>query len=100
MTGGQELAMCAKIPGGSDGEESACYALHPDSIPDLERFPGEENRNSLQYSCLENSMDSGAWWAMVPGVAKSWARLKLYKGSERGRFIICIRKTWGVTEIK
>ena len=45
-------------------------------------------------------MDSGAWWATVPGVAKSWARLKLYKGSERGRLIICVRKTWGVTEIK
>ena len=100
LTGGEELAVCAKIPGGSDSEESACYAWDPDSIPDLERFPGEENSNSLQYSCLENSMDSGAWRATVPGVAKSWARLKLYKGSERGRLIICIRKTWGVTEIK
>ena len=83
MTGGKELAMCANIPGGSDGEESACCAWDPDSIPDLERFPGEENGNSLQYSCLENFMDSGAWRATVPGVAKSWARLKLHKESER-----------------
>ena len=35
------------------------------SIPGLDRFPGEGNGNPLQYSCLENRMDSGAWWAMV-----------------------------------
>ena len=36
---------------------------------------GEGNGNPLQYSCLENSMDGGAWWATVHGVAKSWTRL-------------------------
>ena len=36
---------------------------------------GEGNGNPLQYSCLENSMDGGAWWAIVHGVAKSWTRL-------------------------
>ena len=36
-------------------------------------FVGEGNGNPLQYSCLENSMDSGAWWAAVHGVTKSWA---------------------------
>ena len=92
--------MYAKIPGGSDGAESACYAWDPDQIPDLERFPGEENGNFLQYSCLENSMDSGAWRATVPGVAEIWARLKLYKGSEKGRLILCIMKTRGVIEMK
>ena len=41
------------------------------SIPRLGRFPGEGNGNPHQYSCLENSMDGGAWWATVHGVAKS-----------------------------
>ena len=40
-------------------------------IPVLGRSPGEVNGNSLQYSCLENSMDREAWWATVHGVAKS-----------------------------
>ena len=41
------------------------------SIPGSGRYPGEGNGNPLQYSCLENSMDSGAWGAIVHGVAKS-----------------------------
>ena len=41
----------------------------------LGRFPGEENGYPLQYSCLENSMDSGAWQAIVHGVTKSWTQL-------------------------
>ena len=40
------------------------------SIPGLERSPGEGNGNPLQYSCLENSMDRGAWWATVHGITK------------------------------
>ena len=40
-------------------------------IPERGRSPGEVNGNSLQYSCLENSMDRGAWWATVHRVAKS-----------------------------
>ena len=47
----------------------------PGSIPGWGRSPGEGNGNPLQYSCLENSMDGGAWWATVHGVAKSWTRL-------------------------
>ena len=39
-------------------------------IPRLGRSPGEGNGNPLQYSCLENSMDKGVWWAIVQGVAK------------------------------
>ena len=42
------------------------------SVPGLGRLPGEGNSNPLQYSHLENSMDRGAWWAVVHGVAKSW----------------------------
>jgi len=40
------------------------------SIPELRRFPGEGNGNPLWYSCLENPMDRGAWWAKVHGVTK------------------------------
>ena len=57
--------------GGSDGKASVCNAGDPGSIPGLGRFPGEGNGNPLQYSCLENPMDEGAWWARVHGVAKS-----------------------------
>ena len=42
----------------------------------LGRFSGGGNGNPLQYSCLENSMDRGAWWATVHGVAKHWTRLE------------------------
>ena len=45
-------------------------------IPGLGRSPGGGHGNPLQYSCLENSMDRGAWWAMVHRVTKSWTLLK------------------------
>ena len=57
--------------GGSDRKESACNAGDPGSIPDLGRSPEEENGNPLQYFCLENFMDRGAWQATVHEVAKS-----------------------------
>ena len=63
--------LCQGFPGGSDGKESYCNAGDPGSILISGRSPGEGNGNSLQYSCLENSMDRGAWWAAVHGVAKS-----------------------------
>jgi len=59
------------FPGGSDDRESACNAGHLGSIPGLGRSPGEENDYPLQYSCLENSIDKGTWWATVYGVTKS-----------------------------
>ena len=59
------------FPGGLDGKASACNAGDPGLIPGLGRSPGEGNGNPLQYSCLENSMDRGAWWATVHGVSKS-----------------------------
>ena len=64
------------FPGGSDGKESACNVEDPGLIPGLGRYPGEGNGNPLQYSCLENSMHRGAWWATVHMVAKRWARLR------------------------
>ena len=51
--------------------ESSSSAGNTDSIPQLGRSPGEENGYPLLYSGLENSMDRGAWWATVYGVAKS-----------------------------
>ena len=59
------------FPGGSDGKEFACNAGDPGSIPGSGRSPGEGNSNPLQYSCLENPMDGGAWQTTVHGVAKS-----------------------------
>ena len=63
------------FPGGSDGKESACNAGDLGSIPGLGRSSGEGNGNLLQYSCLENFMDRGAWQATVHGVTNSWTRL-------------------------
>ena len=59
------------FPGDSGGRESACSKGNPGLIPGLGRSPGEGNGNPLQYSCLENSKDRGAWWATVHGVAES-----------------------------
>ena len=59
------------FPGGSVGKESACKAEDPGLIPRLGRSTGEGNGNPLQYSCLKNSLDRGAWQATVHGVAKS-----------------------------
>ena len=47
-------------------------------IPGPGRSPGVGNGNPLQYSCLENLMDRGAWWTPVHGVAKSWTRLSMH----------------------
>ena len=58
------------FPGGSDSKESAYNAGDLGSIPGWGRWPGEGNGNPLQYSCLENSTDRGAWWATVHGVAE------------------------------
>ena len=59
------------FPGGSEVKASACNAEDLGLIPESERSPGEGNGNPLQYSCLENPMDGGAWWATVHWVAKS-----------------------------
>ena len=59
------------FPGGSDGEESACKARDPGSTPGSGRSSGEGNGYPLQYFCLENPMDRGAWRAIVHGVAES-----------------------------
>ena len=52
--------------------------------PGLRRSPGEGNGNPLQYACLENSMDGGAWWAIVHGVAKSRTQLSDFNDNDEG----------------
>ena len=66
-----EVGFFSDFPGGSDSKECSCNVGDLGSIPGLGRSPGGGNGNLLQYSCLENPMDKGAWLATVPGVAKS-----------------------------
>ena len=69
------------FPRGSDGKASSCNVGDPGSIPGSGRSPGEGNGNPLQYSCLENPMDRGAWQATVHGVSKSRTRLSDFSSS-------------------
>ena len=66
----KHMCMHMGFPCSSVSKESACSAGDPGSIPGLGRCPGEGNGNPLQYSCLENPMGRGAWWATVHGIAK------------------------------
>ena len=59
----------------SVGKSPACNAGGPGSISASGRYPGEGNRNPLQYPCLENTVDRGAWWAAAHRVAQSRTRL-------------------------
>ena len=68
------IALC-KVPCSSAGKESACNAEDLGVIPGLGRSPGEGNGNPVQYSCLENSMDRGAWRASICVVTKRWTQL-------------------------
>ena len=64
------------FPGGSVGKGSACNMGDLGSIPGSGRSFGERNGNPLQYSCLQNSMERGAWWITVHGVTKSQTQLR------------------------
>ena len=66
---------CDPVPGGSEVKASACNAADLGLIPGSGRSPGEGSGNPLQYSCLENPMGGGAWWATVHRVAKSGTQL-------------------------
>ena len=63
------------FPGGSEGKESACDVGDAGLIPESGRYPGEGEGNPLQYSCVKNSMDRGAWQATVHGITKTWIQL-------------------------
>ena len=69
------------FPDGSEAKAPACNVGDLGSIPGSGRSPGEGNGNPLQYSCLENPIDGGAWWATVHGVTKSQTRLKQLSSS-------------------
>ena len=67
------------LPTWLSGKEPVCDAEDtgdPGSVTGWEKSPGGGHDNPLQYSCLENPMDRGAWWATVHGVTKSWTQMK------------------------
>ena len=66
---------CLGFPHGSVGKEFAYSAEDPGSISWSGRIPGERNDYPVQYSCLENPIDRGAWWVTVHGVENSWTLL-------------------------
>ena len=74
------------FPGGSVVKNLLVNAGDLGSIPGSGRPPGEGNSNPLQYSCLENPMDGGAWWATVHGVAQSRTRLKQLSSSSSSHY--------------
>ena len=71
----ENLKTYMDFPSGSVVKNPPANAGDAGMIPGSRRFPGEQNVNSLQYSCLENSMDRGAWWTTVHGVSKSGTQL-------------------------
>ena len=82
------------FPDGSDGKELACNAGNLGSIPGSGRSPEEGTGYPFLYSCLENPMGGGAWWAALPGAAQSWTQgdhiqakehLKLPKANKEAR---------------
>ena len=69
------------FPGGSEVKVSACIVGDLSSIPGSGRSPEERNGNPLQYSCLENPMEGGAWWTTVREVTKSQTQLSDFYGT-------------------
>ena len=65
----------SEAPGGG-GRSGLVVLTRPSLVPLPPAWPGEGNGNPLQYSCLENPIDRGAWWAAIYGVAQSWTQLK------------------------
>ena len=74
------LLLCTDFRGGSGDKESAYNAGDPDLVLESERSPGDENGSPIQYSCLEDSMNRGAWRAAVHGAAES--QIQHYHGTE------------------
>ena len=68
----------------------------PGLIPESGRSPGEGNGNILKHSCLQNSIDRGAWWAIVHGVAESWTWLNNYytQNLEKPQRTVEDRRAW------
>ena len=88
-------AFDSNFPCSSLGKKSACSAGDLGSIPGLGRSPGEGNGNPLQYPCLENLMERGAWWAAVHGGAESGMTEWLTHTWPTTRaFAICLCRDW------
>ena len=88
--GASQVALVVKNPPADAGD-----VRDSGSVPGLGRSPGGGHGNPLQYSCLENPMDRGAWWATVHGVSKSWTRLKQVSTHAHnifGKCFLCICK--------
>ena len=84
------------FPSGSNGKEPSCNVRDPCSIPGSGRSSGEGNGNPLQYSCLQNPMHRGAWWAIVHETTKTQTRLSdkaaslvstTYMGANKGNTV-------------
>ena len=84
------------FPGSPVGKESSCNAVDPCSIPGSGRPPGGGHGKPLQYSYLENSMDRGAWWAIVHGITKSWTWLSeiIHESIQNSRIWFCFVPLW------
>ena len=84
------------FPGRSEGKARVCNAGDSGSIPGLGRSPGEGNGSLLQYSCLENPLDRGAWWATVLGVTKSRTGLRdfTFHLGEKIFFLVLLKFTF------
>ena len=75
------MCVLIEIPGSSEIKDipaNAGDARDMGSIPRSGRSSGEENGNPVQYLCLENTMERGAWWVAIHGVTKSWIRLRTH----------------------
>ena len=83
----QLLVTLQGFPGGSAGKESACNAGDQGSIPGLERSPGEGNGNPLQYSCLENFIDYGAFTVSSPKKPQAFNLVNQAKARCGGGFL-------------
>ena len=85
------------FPGGSNGKESAHNAGDPGSVSESGRFPGEGNGHPLQYSCLENSIDWGAWHATINGVTKSQTHMSTNTCTHT-HTMDCLKELWLVKQ--
>ena len=83
----------------SDVIKSTCNTEDPGLIPELGRSSGERNGYPLQYSCLENSMDRGTWWATVHSIAKSQTQLSDYPFHTFRGLTRCRIETWNSSDL-